>query len=59
MSQNNDCINEESISFPIHLDPFITNLRSSEKIKDNTEEIENSDEKGKFVKKGIHRIRPI
>ena len=51
MSGNNDCVNEEFILFPINLDPFITNLKSSEKIEDNTEEIENSDEKGKFVQK--------
>ena len=56
MSGINDCINEESILFPINLDPFSTNLRSSEKIEDNTEEIENSDEEGEFLQKYIHHI---
>ena len=56
MSWNNDCVNEESILFPINLDPFITNLKSSEKIEDNTVETENSDEKGTFVQKGVHSI---
>ena len=51
MSGINDVINEESILFPINLDPFITNLRSSQKIEGNSEVIENSDDKGKSLQK--------